>query len=56
MTEFIVSEVIDGEPLRLRKPENGAREVEIPSVLLDIILQKGRVRVAKFGADYRHNH
>ena len=38
MTEFIVSEVIDGEPLRLRKAENGAKDFHLDRPILLWIL------------------
>ena len=38
MTEFIVSEVIDGEPLRLRKAEDGAQNLRLDRPILLWIL------------------
>lgn len=38
MTEFIVSEVIDGEPLRLRKPEDGAKDLHLDGPIVFLIL------------------
>ncbi len=38
MTEFMVSEVIDGDPLRLRKAENGAKDLHLDRPILFRIL------------------